>query len=226
MHRKERFLKQCKNCHKSFEIRRYELSFRTHCSRACLAARRKYYVVYKLKKKMCPTCKRIFRPREKISKHCSRACSSKAQIGRSAWNKGKPWSEHVKEKMRQGHKNRPVSKGKRHSQKTKKLLSKRAIERFERDGPEGVPNWKGGITPVNKIIRSSRKYSLWRKSVFKRDNYICQNCGKRGNKLNAHHIKSFSEYTELRFDISNGKTLCLSCHENIHPSLKNLNTTT
>ena len=74
-------------------------------------------------------------------------------------------------------------------------------------------NWKGGITPVNKVIRHSLKYIDWRTEVFERDNYTCQSCGARGIEVQADHIKPFAFYSELRFETSNGRTLCISCHE-------------
>lgn len=77
-------------------------------------------------------------------------------------------------------------------------------------------NFKGGISPENKIIRNSVQNDLWRIKVFERDGYTCQNCFQVGGILNAHHIKEFAKYPELRFEVSNGLTLCKNCHIQIH----------
>jgi len=90
-------------------------------------------------------------------------------------------------------------------------------EKCRRKKPEQNGNWKGGITPLNKRIRSSEIFKKWREKVFKRDNYICQECGIKSQKgikviLHAHHIKPFAKFTKLRFEINNGLTLCKKCH--------------
>lgn len=64
--------------------------------------------------------------------------------------------------------------------------------------------------------RNSNDYKLWRLAVYERDNYTCQECGERGGKLNAHHIKSWRKHPDLRFTVSNGITLCESCHKKKH----------
>ena len=73
--------------------------------------------------------------------------------------------------------------------------------------------WKGGITPINKAIRSSLEYEEWRRKVFERDLYTCQDCGQIGGYLQADHIKPFAYFPDLRFELSNGRTLCIDCHK-------------
>jgi 5-methylcytosine-specific restriction endonuclease McrA len=91
---------------------------------------------------------------------------------------------------------------------------------IDRDRPRNIGkehwNWKGGITSLNSAIRNSAQTKQWRKKVFERDKYICQKCKKKGGVLHAHHIKQFSLFPEMRFDIDNGVTLCKKCHNKIH----------
>jgi 5-methylcytosine-specific restriction endonuclease McrA len=64
----------------------------------------------------------------------------------------------------------------------------------------------------NREKHGSAQDREWRSAVFQRDNYTCQECGQVGGRLNADHIKPYGEYPELRFDVSNGRTLCVACH--------------
>lgn len=82
---------------------------------------------------------------------------------------------------------------------------------------QGVPvaQWIGYKTDESKIARKSSRYAEWRKTVFERDDYTCQMCGNRGGVLHPHHIKKFSSHPELRYEPSNGVTLCAApCHRN------------
>lgn len=81
-------------------------------------------------------------------------------------------------------------------------------------------NWRGGVTPTNQKLRASFEYREWREAVFNRDNFTCQNCGTRGGTIHADHIKPWAFFPELRFDVNNGRTLCVPCHE-ITPTYKN-----
>lgn len=103
---------------------------------------------------------------------------------------------------------------------------KEISEFFKKRTGDKNPSWKGGKTKIQESLRSSSKYKEWRNNVFKRDNWTCQECFRRGNYLEAHHIKPFiSILREIGIEsfehalsclelwsVDNGKTLCLGCH--------------
>ena len=74
------------------------------------------------------------------------------------------------------------------------------------------PNWQGGLTSINQRIRCCSEYKKWKKSVLERDSYACQLCCSEED-LQVDYIKSFAFYPELRFDVNNGRTLCVVCHK-------------
>jgi len=78
----------------------------------------------------------------------------------------------------------------------------------------------GDLLRMNNDVKCGD--SRWRKDVKERDNYMCQSCKSR-DKLHAHHIKPKSGFPELRHVLSNGITLCQSCHIEEHRNMKNNN---
>lgn len=122
---------------------------------------------------------------------------SKARKGKPA-----PWS--IGNKYGIGNKSR-TGQTFTHSVETRKKISLSHLG-------EKSYAWKGGVTPLYKQIRKSMRYREWRKAVFERDKYTCQICHQEGGTLQADHIKRFADFPELRFDIANGRTLCLVCH--------------
>ena len=113
--------------------------------------------------------------------------------------------------------------GKTHSEETRVKISSANLGRFQ---GENGSNWQGGRTSLNLLIRSSENSIRWRKAVLERDNYTCQTCGKRGGKLHVDHIQALAlllrehpvrtlaeaQACEYFWDLANGRTLCVPCH--------------
>ncbi len=78
----------------------------------------------------------------------------------------------------------------------------------------GKKNWmyEHGKSKAHRTLWGTAIHKAWRKAVFERDNYTCVLCTS-GGQLNADHIKCFAHNQDLRYEVSNGRTLCVPCHK-------------
>lgn len=162
-----------------------------------------------MKKFKCLICKKIVKaPPSAKRKYCGLMCLNVARSRRRS-----PWLE--------GSNNPNWVGGLPSCLDCGKKLSNYHYKRCKRCNNLGErsPAWRGGVTPLLHRERMSMKYKRWRKAVFERDNYTCVWCGARNQQgvgktiaLNADHIKRFADYPELRYELNNGRTLCVPCH--------------
>lgn len=138
--------------------------------------------------------------------------------GKNPWNKGKKHKLKSIKKMSKTRKEL-IKEGK--IIPPKGMLGKEAWNKGKKCiqfSKENHWNWKGGITPMNSLLRTCSKYKIWRELIFLRDNFTCQNpdcpyChNKIGVYLHPHHIKSKTKFPELAFKIDNGITYCAEFH--------------
>lgn len=63
---------------------------------------------------------------------------------------------------------------------------------------------------------SNPLYKEWRKDIYKRDSFQCQmpGCGSK-KRIEAHHIRTWASFPQLRLDRNNGVTLCSRCHKKV-----------
>lgn len=73
---------------------------------------------------------------------------------------------------------------------------------------------------INQMVRDfdDPVYKDWRKKVLNRDRYKCQmpGCKRKGRRMQVHHIQKWSTASSLRFEVSNGITLCWDCHKEVN----------
>jgi 5-methylcytosine-specific restriction endonuclease McrA len=154
----------------------------------------------KLENRNCKTCNKIFTVKVSPSragrgKFCNTSCRSKFFKGELAshWKGGLPKCLICKKQLT--NMNNKYCKSHAHAE-------------------DRNPNWNGGTTPERIKEWRSEKYKLWRKSIFERDNYTCVSCkDNTGGNLEADHIKPWILFLELRYELSNGQTLCEECHD-------------
>ena len=183
----------CKVCEKKFKVKPYRKNIALYCSQKC-----SWTSKARLDKVRSKLKGRIVNPKTLFQKGHKLLGS-----GLVEWraNGGTPWNKKPNFfidclKCGKNKQIKPAEIGRA------KFCSKECVNKY-RDM---------GKTPLAKKIRESLEYEEWRKQVFERDLYTCQDCGQIGGFLNADHVIPFAFYPELRFELSNGRTLCRDCH--------------
>lgn len=199
---------KCKNCGKEFYISKSRFSFKKYCSNKCSHADK---MGFKPIKKKCFICGKEFLIDHQLKlrkKTCSKRC----------WQKN---STFLYNKRRFINKKCIKCGSSYRGLRFRPGLGLCSVCRYlrlsEMRKGKGNPAYKGGVSHPNELVRKSREYKKWRTSVFERDDYTCQKCGIRSGNgkavvLHADHIKPFAHHSKLRFEISNGRTLCIECH--------------
>src|SRR5579862_7129477 len=136
----------------------------------------------------------------------------------SLWQKGRKFSEQHKNKISNSKKGKKSPKPEGFGEHLRNRMKGKTGELH--------PCWRGGRTLLRNRILRFLEYSAWRKAVYERDNYTCQDCGVRGGDLNAHHKKPAADIIKENnlittddakqckelWDVNNGLTLCHVCH--------------
>lgn len=164
----------------------------------------------------CHQCGKEFKVRPALvgsAKFCSVKC-------RSEWRK-----DHFKGANNPNWRGGKIQKSCQHcggefhvipAEQDKKFCSKPCADRggFRYSGKDH-PNYRED----SRRNRRNGSHHKWVNAVVSRDGATCQHCGAKGIELHAHHIKPYKDHPDLRFDVSNGITLCYACHWKVHSAL-------
>jgi hypothetical protein len=118
----------------------------------------------------------------------------------------------------------PTSWDRKHARWYAKVPGHRVPQEYPNGRSKGSPGaknpaWKGGVTPERQRLYKTAEWKAALAATFARDDYHCRRCGTAktgGVVLHAHHIASFAEHQERRFDLDNLVTLCRTCHLWVH----------
>lgn len=231
----------CELCGKTFLIRESRLRYvpARYCSRECAnEGKRRRVTVF------CRVCDKPFTVKQsdydyRVRKgepptYCSRQCANGATERRQAISRSLKNSAAFQAKQREllpalHERLRQPEQRRLHSEKTRQAwqdpekrahmmdgIKQRSQDPAWRSAPHFRRDKQHPRYTGNQQDRNRYESKAWRKAVFARDNYTCQECGKCGPCLVAHHKQPWADHPELRFDVDNGITLCETCHDKAH----------
>lgn len=177
----------CIVCYKEVKDKPSHIKKRKFCSRKCRSSL--------AQKNNCSICNvefRIYKNGHKNKTYCSYKCSARGKSLKVTINKNCLFCRKIFMQTRW---------------RKNKFCSANCFFLYNK----GVNHYAfKGVYNTNSKIRGSSEYKEWRNFIYKRDNFTCQICGDT-NKLRANHIKRFADYFHLRFETTNGITICSNC---------------
>jgi 5-methylcytosine-specific restriction endonuclease McrA len=134
-----------------------------------------------------------------------------SHLGKKPGNYGVPCSESTKKKLSLANKGKKYIGLRTQFKKGNVPWNKdKELPQYQK---ENSPHWKGGLGyTLSRQLQNSPKWKQMREDVFKRDDFTCQKCFKRGCEIHPHHIKPKSLFPNLVFELNNVITLCVKCH--------------
>ena len=186
----------CGACKKEFKTRnRYNSRpVQRFCSSQCWGTFKQQII-------FCKRCGKQIRFNPKRKATCKHYCSRDCSIA----SRKEGITEEHKKHISEGKKGKPMSEHHRAALTgCPKINARGELHHSYRDG--------GKAHNEREIARHRTEYVGWRRAVMQRDAFTCQHCGKIGCYLEVDHIKPWSLFPELRYETSNGLTLCKDCH--------------
>lgn len=178
----------------------------------------------------CEHCGQYYEGRGRGTRFCSNSCRTtafnlrdnpakrpevRAKMSESLrghkFGVGRAVSDETRRKLSESLKGRPT--GRKGISPTPEQRDKIRATLLGRYTGDKNPNWRGGTSPRDW---TSTRYKQFLHAVWSRERGHCQACGrhcKSGKEAHVHHVKSWIDAPELRYEPDNGMLLCVKCHD-------------
>lgn len=100
--------------------------------------------------------------------------------------------------------------------KQREQVTKLGLSNVGKNNPAYNHNLTDEQRATNKFHRTSYEAKRLRMQTYIRDGFKCRVCGGNDNRIVAHHLESFADNIDARFELDNMVTLCEGCHISFH----------
>lgn len=173
---------------------------------------------------ICGTAFRVIPARADTAKYCSYACLGKSKALTNAGENHKNYVQGVTREKTCEHCGKVFKQRKKEPLSNflkKKFCSKPCADvgGFRYSG-EQHPNYN---PDADRQRNRGFEFYKWADAVKARDGMKCVKCGATDREVQAHHVKPWKLFPDLRYEVSNGITVCAPCHWAIHAAAENEN---